>query len=134
MSCPGAGGWPSRSRCHNAMRSGTMTRSVSFEVAACQATIRCENTSMMNATYVHPAHVLTYVKSVTQTQFGAVAVKSLFSRSPARIPSLAGMVVRTPLSRRTPDSPSRRMPRSTAPGVAGTRPWRRRCAVILRRP
>ena len=32
-----------------------MTSSVSLLVAACQATIRCENTSRMNATYTQPA-------------------------------------------------------------------------------
>ena len=43
-----------------------MTRSVCLVVCACQATIRWENTSRMNAIYTQPAHVLTYVKSVTQ--------------------------------------------------------------------
>ena len=53
--------------------------------------------STTNATSVHPAHVRTYVKSMIQVRFGA-AVKSRFSRSPARAPSLAGMVVRIPCS------------------------------------
>jgi hypothetical protein len=38
-----------------------------------------------------------------------------FSRSSARLPCLAGMVVRIPLSRRTPASPMTLMARSTAP-------------------
>ena len=72
--------------------------------------------------------------SVTQTLFGAGAVSCRFSRSVARIPSLAATVVRRCLSRRTPARPSARIARSTAPREAsGTAP-RRRCAVILRRP
>jgi transposase InsO family protein len=74
------------------------------------------------------------VKSVTQTRFGAWAVKSRFSRSPARTPSLAGIVVRTCLSRRTPDKPNSRMARSTAPADASRSRVRRTRAVILRRP
>ncbi|BDX33391.1 hypothetical protein TUM20985_39380 [Mycobacterium antarcticum] len=40
-----------------------VTRLTSLLVEACQATIRRENTSAMNTTYTHPAHVRTYVKS-----------------------------------------------------------------------
>jgi len=61
-------------------------------------------------------------------------VKSLFGRSLARIPSLAGIVVRGCLSRRTPDKASARMARSTAPGEASGTLVRRSSAVILRRP
>jgi hypothetical protein len=43
-------GRPSWSRCQIAIRNGVITRSVAFEVEACQATIRCANTSTMNAT------------------------------------------------------------------------------------
>ena len=50
MSSPGVVGWPSRSRCQIAIRSGVITRSVDFDVEACQATIRWANTSTMNAT------------------------------------------------------------------------------------
>ena len=74
------------------------------------------------------------MKSVTHVQFGAAAVKFRFTRSPARMPSLAGMVVRIPLSRRTPASPRVRIARSTAPADASGMAVRRRCAVIFRRP
>ena len=43
-------GVPSWSRCHSAIRSGVRTRSVALLVEACQARIRCEYTSTMNAT------------------------------------------------------------------------------------
>ena len=74
------------------------------------------------------------MKSVTHAWFGAVAVKSRLSRSPARTPSLAGIVVRTPLSRRTPTSSSVRIARSTDPREACGSTVRRTYAVILRRP
>ncbi len=53
---------------------------------------------------------------MTHVRFGAAAVKSRFSRSPARTLSLAGIVVRMPLLRRMPDRPSARIARSTLPG------------------
>ncbi len=74
------------------MRSGAMTSSTSLHVAACQATIFWAKTSTTNDTYTNPAHVRQYVKSMTQVRFGAQAVKSRFSRSPARRPSLPGIV------------------------------------------
>ena len=43
-------GWSSWSRCQTAIRSGVRTRSVALLVEACQARIRCEYTSTMNAT------------------------------------------------------------------------------------
>ena len=64
--------------------------------------------------------------SVTQVRFGAAAVKSRSSRSPARVPSLAGIVVRMPLSRRTPESPRVRIARSTDPADASGMTVRRR--------
>ena len=70
---------------------------------------------------------------MTQVRFGAHAVKSRLSRSPARLPSSPGIVVRTPLERRIPLNPKAFMARSTAPGVASGSD---RCTslVILRRP
>lgn len=64
--CDGGDGRGRRGVLPSAMRSGIMTRSTRLVVCACQATIRWEKTSRMNATYTQPAHVLTYVKSVTQ--------------------------------------------------------------------
>ena len=55
---------------------------------------------------------------MTQVRFGAGAVKSRSSRSPARLPSLAGIVVRMPLERRIPCSPRALIARSTVPGEA----------------
>ena len=70
---------------------------------------------------------------MTQVRFGAGAVKSRSRRSPARVPSLAGIVVRIPLERRTPSRARDRMARSTDPGEAcGLE--RRTSAVIFRRP
>jgi hypothetical protein len=40
-----------------------------------------------------PDQLRTSVKSVTRVRFGAAAVKSRSSRSPAHLPSLAGIVV-----------------------------------------
>jgi hypothetical protein len=74
------------------------------------------------------------VKSDTQTRLGAGALKFRSSRSPARVPSLPGTVVRAALPRRTPVSPSARIARSTAPALACGSAVRRRCAVIFRRP
>ncbi len=70
---------------------------------------------------------------MTQVRFGAAAVKSRFSRSPARLPSLPGIVVRKPLERRIPLSPSAFIARSTAPGLASGR-LRWTSLVIFRRP
>jgi hypothetical protein len=70
---------------------------------------------------------------MTHVRFGAQAVKSRFSKSPARRPSLPGIVVRTPLDRRIPFNPNAFMARSTDPGdVPGTVVLIR--AVIFRRP
>jgi len=78
--------------------------------------------------------VRTYVKSLTHTRFGASAWKHRLRRSPARTPSLAGIVVRVPLSRRTPARPSALIARSTAPAEASGTVVRRSSAVIFRRP
>ncbi len=59
ISSPATTGCPSRSRCHSAIRSGIITRSVRLDIEACQATIRREYTSRMNATYTNPAQVRT---------------------------------------------------------------------------
>ena len=71
---------------------------------------------------------------MTHFRFGAAAVKSRSSRSGARRASLPpGIVVRCLRPLTTPDSPSSRISRSTV--HAATRwPWRRRYAVIFRRP
>lgn len=70
---------------------------------------------------------------MTQVWFGACALKSRFSRSLARLPSLPGIVVRMPLPRRTPRRFRAFMARSTAPGEASfSDRWTSR--VILRRP
>ena len=64
---------------------------------------------------------------MTQVRFGAAAVKSRLSRSPARLPSLAGIVVRMPLDRRIPCRPRDFIARSTDPGDAfGQRPAHQR--------
>lgn len=55
---------------------------------------------------------------MTHVWFGSAAVKSRSSRSPARQPSLPGIVVRTALDRRSPLSPSVLMARSTEAGDA----------------
>jgi hypothetical protein len=65
---------------------------------------------------------------------GPGAVKSRFSKSPARIPSFVGIAVRVPLSRRIPANPSARIARSIAPREAPGIVVRRISAVILRRP
>ena len=64
----------------------------------------------------------------------AGALKSRSSRSPARVPSLPGTVVRAVLPRRTPVSLQARIARSTAPALAPGALVRRKCAVIFRRP
>jgi hypothetical protein len=70
---------------------------------------------------------------MTHLRFGAGAVKSRLSRSPARLPSLAGIVVRTPFVRRIPCRPRDFIARSTDPGEAvGSE--RRTSRVIFRRP
>ena len=74
-----------------------------------------------------------HLKSMTQVWFGASAVKSRSSRSPARLPSLAGIVVRIPLERRIPCRPRDRIARSTDPGDT-SRAVRCTRAVIFRRP
>jgi len=54
-----------------------------------------------------------WVKSATQTQFGAGAVNSRLTRSAARTPSLPGIVVRLTRPRTAPASPFARIRRST---------------------
>lgn len=49
------------------------------------------------------------MQSVTHVWFGAAAVKAWPSKAPARVPSLAGIVVRTPWSRRAPGKPRPRV-------------------------
>ena len=70
---------------------------------------------------------------MTHTRFGAAAVKSRFSRSPARLPSLAGIVVRTIRPRRIPLCRSSLIARWTLSRETSW-PWRRSSAVIFRRP
>lgn len=55
---------------------------------------------------------------MTQVRFGAAAVKSLSSRSPARLPSVDGIVVRMPLGRRIRCRPRARIARCTLSGDA----------------
>lgn len=70
---------------------------------------------------------------MTQVWFGAAAVKFRSSRSPARLPSLAGIVVRIPFDRRIPCRLRDQIARSTDPGEAcGV--VRCTSAVIFRRP
>lgn len=59
ISSCGSGGFASRSRSHNAIRRGVITRSVLLDVDACQARIRCAYTSTMNETYTNPVQVRT---------------------------------------------------------------------------
>ena len=74
------------------------------------------------------------MKSVTQIWFGTGEVKSLFSRSPARRPSLPGMVVRVLRPLMGPFMRSSRMSRSTVCLEASGKPLRRSHCVIFRRP
>lgn len=61
---------------------------------------------MMNATYTRPACVFTYVRSASQSRFGASAVKARSTRSAGRSVPSSLIVVRThEQPRRTPDSP-----------------------------
>jgi len=73
------------------------------------------------------------VKSAIQTRFGAQAVKSRLSRSPARAPSLPGTVVLGVLPRLIPNMASSPINRSTVQ-CATDRPCRRSSTVILGRP
>jgi hypothetical protein len=79
------------------MRNGTVTKSTGRVVITCQPTMKREKTSIMNATYTNPDQVRQYVKSATQTLFGAGAVKFRFTRSPARttVPGRDGSSVAT---------------------------------------
>ena len=73
------------------------------------------------------------MKSATQVWFGAGAWKSRLTRSPARVPSLPGTVVRTFLARRTPRIPSWRIRRTTV--QRGTSwPRARSACQVLRYP
>lgn len=64
---------------------------------------------MMKHTYATPAQLGTNVKSVTQSWFGAVAVKSRFIRSGCLVAVGSGDVVFTRMDRLTPSVPSERM-------------------------
>ena len=68
---------------------------------------------MTNATYTHPDHVETYVKSATHNRFGACGSNRRSTRSSARRPCWSAMVVRLTVPRRAPVSPSLRINRST---------------------
>jgi len=89
------------------------TKLVFIVVSAFQPTIRRLNASMTNATYTTPDHVITYVKSATQSRLGAGALKSRSTKSTGRSPRSPGIVVRRFLPRTTPWRPSARIRRST---------------------
>jgi hypothetical protein len=73
--------------------------------------------------------------SAAKSWFGAGAVKSLFSRSPARRPSsLPGMLVRARRPRMKPFMHSSRMSWSPVSLEASGKPFRRSHCVIFRRP
>jgi hypothetical protein len=79
-----------------------------------QPTIIREYASTMKHAYANPAHVGTYVRSVTHNAFGRVAVKFRSTRSAGRGAEGSGRVVRTFRRRRlTPSIPARIMRRAT---------------------
>lgn len=101
--------------------------------------VRCANSTgcpfqsrCHSATCSGSAHVRQYVKSASQTRSGAGTVKSWFSRSSARTPSLAGIVVRTADARQvcTASMTGRCVQQPADPANAG--PYKAVAALLLK--
>jgi hypothetical protein len=127
-------GCPCRARQAAAWLIAFCTNAVSLDREHSQPAISPANTSMQNAVYPNrPPSSGTYVKSATCRCPGALAVKSRFTRSGARVCAGSGTVVRTFRARVTPRHPFARISRSTVHRAA-VMPCRRRCSHVFRLP
>jgi hypothetical protein len=114
-------------RAYSACSRASRTKSVRIELLTRQPTIRRAKTSITKATYCHPCHVETYVKSDTHSWFGRSARNCRLTLSNGHGAFLSLIVVRTTLPRIAPHSPSRRISRSTvhrATAVPSRASWR----------
>ena len=124
---------PSRRRAHSAMSRQSSTSGVVMLVAARHPRMRRECASNTNATYTHPDHVHTYVKSATHSWFVRSRAKWRSTRSAGLVCLGSVSTGRLRLPRTTPAIPNSRMRRSTVQRAMSC-PLRRNRSHSLRAP